>query len=531
MTGLPPPRGAHLALLAAVAAALLAAAFPAAAGADEGPAAWLFDPEAIVEIELDLPPETVAALEEDPKGDYRPATFTVRAAGVPERTLAVGVKLKGHGSFRGLDGKAAFKVKFNELVKGQKLDGLKKLTLNNMVQDRSMLHETLAYEAFRGVGLPAPRTGYAKLTVNGVLYGLYLNVETYDDVWLPRWFETTAHLLEGEYEFVNGVGIGADAHPGRTHLFEVDEGDEEDLWDLDALVVAATAEGGAWSQGMEAVADLEQMVRFWAVERYIGHWDGYAGRLGVGATPNNFYLHSDASGRFTMLPWGTDQTWEKRLSFHEPGGLLLNRCLADAACAAAYGEAVAAVGAQIAALPLAERAQRVAALLAPVQAQEDPARRESDVRQIRAAVLQTLRFIAARPHDLADSPAPPLPSPLLPGSGAAAQGPPPPARPARLGRAELNGRVVFASVLAFAPGRAVLIVELRRGAAWAAACRAESRAPAPRRHRLACRLRPAALRALRDRPRRARVRAGFVAGTGERLFGPLALRLPAARPR
>ena len=33
-----------------------------------------------------------------------------------------------------------------------------------------------------------------------------------------------------------------------------------------------------WSNGLAAVADLEEMTRMWAVERYIGHWDGYAGR-------------------------------------------------------------------------------------------------------------------------------------------------------------------------------------------------------------------------------------------------------------
>ena len=88
--------------------------------------------------------------------------------------------------------KAAFKLKLAHTVKGQRFLGLKTLTLNNMVQDPSMVHELLAYEAFRAVGIPAPRTGYAFVRVNGADYGVYLNVETLDDVSLPRWFSSTA---------------------------------------------------------------------------------------------------------------------------------------------------------------------------------------------------------------------------------------------------------------------------------------------------------------------------------------------------
>ena len=45
------------------------------------------------------------------------------------------------------------------------------------------------------------------------------------------------------------------------------------------------------------------------MERYIGHWDGYTDP-GV-AQPNNYYLQSEDSGLFRMIPWGTDQTWDR----------------------------------------------------------------------------------------------------------------------------------------------------------------------------------------------------------------------------
>ena len=132
----------------------------------------------------------------------------------------VGLRLKGTTSFRTLDGKAAFKVKFREFVAAERFLNLKTLTLNNMVQDASMIHEVLAYEVFRAAGVPAPRTGYAYVRINDADYGVYLNVETLDDVSLPLWFASTQHLYEGEF---NTDVIAAD-----IDRFEADEGDEDD---------------------------------------------------------------------------------------------------------------------------------------------------------------------------------------------------------------------------------------------------------------------------------------------------------------
>ena len=114
-------------------------------------------------------------------------------AGVSHGPLQVGVRLKGHGSFRPLPGKAAFKFKLN-WVSGQKLLGLKKMTLNNMAQDPSRIHELLAYTLHRAAGVPASRSGFTFVTLNGEDYGLYSNIETYDDVSLGKLLGETRHL-------------------------------------------------------------------------------------------------------------------------------------------------------------------------------------------------------------------------------------------------------------------------------------------------------------------------------------------------
>src|SRR6476646_6107331 len=272
-------------------------------------AAGLFDPGRMHVIKLSLPQKSWDALEED-RDKYQPGTFSLAETdGTPDGvgpfspSVDIKVKLQGSASYRPLTDKSAFKIKFEAAP----FRGLRTMTLNNMVEDRSMIHETLAYTAFRGAGVPASRTGYAYVYVNGKDFGIHLNIEAFDEVALERIFGSfdpeIQHLYEGEN--------AADVHPGGAGQFEVDEGDDEDLGDLEALIAAVNSSGPTpWAERVAAAADLEEMTRMWATEKYIGQWDGYAGQQGDSWLPNNYYLYSSPSGRFQMLPWGNDESWQ-----------------------------------------------------------------------------------------------------------------------------------------------------------------------------------------------------------------------------
>jgi hypothetical protein len=380
---------------------------PSSAGGGPPPdPSWLFDPSAVHVIDLTLPQSTIDALNADPEGEYHDATFTLtRAGGQTYGPLAVGVRLKGGAfGFRDLDHKAAFKIKYNFSVAGQRFQGLKKLTLNNMVQDNSMVHETLAYKAFRAVGVPAPRTGFAYLRVNGADYGIYLDVEQLDDVALQSRFATTQHLYEGNYT--------NDVLPGASGSFEVDEGSATDRSDLEALIAAVNS-AGPWSQQVGQFADLDEMTRQWAVERYIGHWDSYSGwddsAYGSQYSPNNYFLHSDASGRFSMLPWGTDQTWSTSpfaTGFDDGQAIMFTRCLADPSCGPLYRDAVNRAASTIPRLNLDGLADSTAALLRPWQ-ELDP-RKEASRGDIDAGVAGVHEYLAMRLNDAAAWLTPPV---------------------------------------------------------------------------------------------------------------------------
>ena len=318
-------------------------------------AAWLYKPTTIVTVDLQLPESSIDSLNADGRV-YAPGTFTMRYGRKRYGPWSVEVRIKGRwGSQRDLGGKAAFKIKFPN--SNQRVSGMKKLTLNNMVQDPSYITETISYELFRAMGVPAPRTGYAVVSVNGADYGLHLNVETPDKLMFSKWFpqEETKHLYEGSYGCCYNW---RDAFDGNH--FDVDEGDPVDRSDLTALLATLDEElnGEAWRLAVEQIADLRELTAMWAVELYVGHWDGYA------PTVNNYYIHNTESGRITMHPWGLDQTlgsngWGMSFSGQGYHVNLLDKCLTDVICSGYFSDAVIATREKAVALALDVKAATV----------------------------------------------------------------------------------------------------------------------------------------------------------------------------
>jgi hypothetical protein len=417
-----------------------------AAGASSALAAeedFLYDPGTVNVIEIQLAPAQIEELEEEPReyvenGEVvlKSSDGTPTGVGAPSQAFkGVEVKLKGQpaGSFENLGGKAAFKLKFK---KKELFFGVRKLTLNNMTQDPSMVHEALAYTAFGAAGVPASRSGYAFVYLNGTSYGLHANVESLDTYSLPRIFgapfdEETQHLYEAaEY--------GADFYPGKEAMFEIDEGDE-DSSDLTNAIAAVDADGSTGLTSRLALFfDFTGLTRMWAVEKYIGHWDGYAGSGIPGdegfnlSSPNNYYLYSEASGRFSMLPWGTDQTWGDKpgsggpIEFDEQDGRLFDFCLEDSICGGMFRAAVADAAVQVGGLDLDAQATATAAMLEPWQELEEaPHDAPYSSAETAAAVDQAREFVVSRPAEaaawLAEHPIPWVPTgsgvvvpPLLP---------------------------------------------------------------------------------------------------------------------
>jgi spore coat protein CotH len=313
----------------------------------EADAAWqeaLFSDSVVHEIAITLSRDAERALWTDPY-EFTAADATFDGEAAP----TLGLRLRGKiGSFRDLAGKPKFKIDFKQYGAGT-FHGLHALALNNEVVDCSFLKEPVAARAFRDAGVPAPRTGFATVTVNGDAYGLYVIMEVPDDVFLERWYpgDDAGNLYDGKYLYDAATRSYTllDFDSGLDDLYQLEEGVEDGNLQIHAVSDAMSAAGDAFAADMDPLVNWDEQHLEWAVEQWSGHVDGYA------MNDNNYRVYFPPStGKMQMLPWDFDYAFLEEsswgYSWSRPTGLLARRCFRDAACYDAQKAAVlAAIGA------------------------------------------------------------------------------------------------------------------------------------------------------------------------------------------
>ena len=249
-----------------------------------------------------------------------------------ERFEPIGVRLKGSSTYQWLDGKPAWKLKFDEFETGARVQGLERLTLDSNYWDGAVMAETLAYRMWRLSGNPAPRTGYANVTLNGEAYGLYTIVEAMDDGFIDHNWPKSEGAL---YEMCRSCDFNLDC--AQYPLQE--SGDNFDEFGL-ARACADAATGQ--EDTMRSAFDWERLTRFMALERVLNHADSYS------YNRNNYYVYHDPlTGQLTLTPWGADSTYSYTYPPDEdrrcepgyfdnlaadPGAYVASWCMGNAAC-------------------------------------------------------------------------------------------------------------------------------------------------------------------------------------------------------
>ena len=277
------------------------------------PSDTYFDLDRVLNIEIEIAPEdwdtlrhqtrtfedVLAEIEEfglsRPFSDiYTWFSGTVTVDG--EKHTEVGVRKKGFLGSQS-DTKPALKLRFDKYVDDQALGGvMKRMTLNNSIQDPSMINTCLTYQVFAATGSPSSRCNFATVSVNDKNLGLYVHVEEIKKPFLARYFDSVEGNL---YE-----GTVSDFTPEYRGTIEKKTNEDENDWsDIDAVVDALQDGSGAGLEALGEIVDLDRFLSFWATEALVGHWDGYAGNR------NNYQFYREPEGRFVFIPWGVDDTF------------------------------------------------------------------------------------------------------------------------------------------------------------------------------------------------------------------------------
>ena len=289
----------------------------------------------------------------------------------------VAIRAKGNSSLSTVssygNNRYSFKVEFDHYDGANTYYGLDKLSLNNLIQDNTLMKDFLCYQLMGSFGVAAPLCSYVSVSVNGELWGLYLAVEGVEDAFLRRNYGTDAGELYKPDSLSSGGDRGGSFDPadlagsfdpaafddGGAPPFEdppqrpgggqeggqrgpggmggmgsgdvklqYADGDPDSYpnifdnaktavtdQDKDRLIAALKALGGEEAAG---AVDAEQVLRYFVVHGFVCNGDSYTGGM-----VHNYYLYEE-DGRLAMIPWdynlafGGFQTGSAEAAVNEP---------------------------------------------------------------------------------------------------------------------------------------------------------------------------------------------------------------------
>lgn len=179
------------------------------------------------------------------------------------------------------------------LLKDQVLDGMTTVNVT-MESARSAVEEVLAYELYERVGVPAPRAGHWRVTVNGRDLGWQLVFEQINENFLARRGRDDSGRLYKLLWYGRGV---EGQHEKKTDL----DGDHGDLLDVLEGLHAASDPAAQWTF-IERHFNVTNFLNYYVVGMCLQNWDGFF---------NNYFTYHDTggTGRWEIYPWDQDKTW------------------------------------------------------------------------------------------------------------------------------------------------------------------------------------------------------------------------------
>ena len=202
----------------------------------------IFDSSSIIDINIDIDEDNWNnMLETADEEVYTNADITVNGT----TYYNVAIRPKGNSSLTTVfnndnSDRYSFKIKFDEYVNGQTLDGLSKLVLNNNISDPTYMKEYLSYDLLSSLGVATPAYSYANISINGEDWGLYLALEPLEEEFVDRNFNSDSGNLykpenTGEQGGPGGEGGKGGPPPGGENAGNMPPRDNENGENIPAL--------------------------------------------------------------------------------------------------------------------------------------------------------------------------------------------------------------------------------------------------------------------------------------------------------
>jgi hypothetical protein len=263
----------------------------------------VFDPTLIAEIRVEMDEDEKQWLLDDANADnnnYLKCNLHFKNANIDETRYDVGIRIRGNTSRR--HPKKSFKFKFTEW-EGEKFYNHKKFNLKATNNDPTLIREHMSLAVFRRSNVPAARSHHCRLYINNEFMGVYTNVEQIDDEFLDTRFGSEEGNL---YKCYWGASLEKSNDAYNQNMFELENNrDINDRSILENFIdVLNNTSDANFKTEIEKVLNVENALRFLAVEAILGHWDGYA------YNKNNYYIHENPiTNKINFIAYDVDNTF------------------------------------------------------------------------------------------------------------------------------------------------------------------------------------------------------------------------------
>jgi spore coat protein CotH len=269
----------------------------------------VFNDSIIPRVDILMDPDSLAVMYDDLYTDHEyPATFIFNNGTATDTLENTGIRIRGNTSQTSQ--KKSFKIDFNEFVPGRKFYGLEKLHLNGEHNDPCITRSRLYWDILESMNVPGSRANHVDLFINGIFFGLYVNVEVVDENFLYSRFGNNYGnlykcLYPADLHFINSNPESYKLIVNDRRVYELETNqDDDDYSDLSTFIsmLHFTADTDFVNE-LEKQFNVNSFLRAYALDVASGNWDDYAYNI------NNYYLYyNPEKGKFEYIVYDTDNT-------------------------------------------------------------------------------------------------------------------------------------------------------------------------------------------------------------------------------
>ncbi|OHX63968.1 CotH kinase family protein [Flammeovirga pacifica] len=264
----------------------------------------LFPENEVNRVDITMDPadlEFLLAPGNEENREYKVCIFEFQNSQLTDSLHNVGIRLRGNTSRYAP--KKSFKISFNKFIKGREFYEEKKFNLRAEHNDPTLSREKSLLKFFREKNIPSARSSHVALYINDDYYGLYLNTEQIDDLFLESRYATEDGKL---YKCSYGADLTNDPNLYlNDDIYELEEGDESNRNELASFLDSINIlNGEAFRSYLDRNFDIATYIKTIGIEHLSGHWDNYS------YNKNNFLIYwNEESNMWTYFPYDLDNTY------------------------------------------------------------------------------------------------------------------------------------------------------------------------------------------------------------------------------